>query len=361
MDSRQRVMTAISHREPDRVPVDFWATDEVYDALLARTALSDRETLLRRFGVDFRYVYGPSELGQEAKTHPDGSVEDLWGVRRKLVVVSHPGYTARYWEVADSPLAEARTVADVEGYSGWPDPTAWDFSRVARALGSHRGYAVVNAGNRLDRTAQLKPAMYLRGVEQILVDLHLAPAVAEAIFAHIRDYFLEYNRRLFQAAGGGIDIFMMGDDFGTQHGPMMDTAMWRRFFRDGFRRYIDLAHSFGIRVMHHTCGAVRSLIPDFIECGLDILQSLQPQATGMDLGGLKRDFGRDLVLAGSIDLQGALVHGTPAQVRDEVRRKMTLGKSGGGFVISTAHNIQPDAPVENVLALVNAYEEFRDY
>ena len=154
---------------------------------------------------------------------------------------------------------------------------------------------------------------------------------------------------------------MMGDDFGTQTGPIVSPAMWRRFFKRRFRDFIDLAHRFGIRVMHHTCGSVRALIPHFIDCGLDILQSLQPQAAGMDLGELKREFGREICFHGSVDIQGALPHGAPDDVRAEVKERMAAGKPGGGFIISTAHNILPDTPTENILALFEAYREYGWY
>jgi uroporphyrinogen decarboxylase len=110
--------------------------------------------------------------------------------------------------------------------------------------------------------------------------------------------------------------------------------------------------------MHHTCGSVVELIPDFIECGLDILQSVQPSAAGMDLGTLKREFGRDLCFHGSMDIQQTLPRGSTHDVREEVRRRMEAGKPGGGFIICTAHNLQPDVPVGNILALFEAYEEF---
>jgi uroporphyrinogen decarboxylase len=203
--------------------------------------------------------------------------------------------------------------------------------------------------------------MYLRGIEQILIDLVENPALVECMLEHINGYYLEYNRRVFEAAEGQIDVFMMGDDFGTQVGPMMSKATWRRFFGKGFRAYIDLAHRHGIRVMHHTCGAVRPLIPHFIDAGLDILQSLQPRAAGMDLAGLKQDFGRDLVFHGSVDIQRTLPFGTPDEVRAEVRRQLDVGKPGGGFIICTAHNIQIDVPLPNVVALIRAYQDYGWY
>lgn len=361
MTSRERVLSALAHREPDRVPVDFWAAPETRQRLCDHLRLADEESLLRTFGVDLRYVLGPSFVGQQRRVWPDGSVEDLWGVRRAAVTVQGNGYSWTYKEVVHSPLQAAQTVADVDGYAGWPSPDWWTYDAIAADCDQQPGYAVVSAGDRLDRTAQLKPAMYLRGMEQFLMDLALEPGLAEAIISHIVEYYLAYNRRVFDAARGKIDIFMMGDDFGTQHGPMVSVDMWRRYFRDGFRRYCDLAHQYGMKVMHHTCGSVRPLIPDLIDCGLDMLQSLQPRAHDMDLAELKREFGRDLCFHGSLDIQHTMPHGRPEDVRAEVAARMTAGKPGGGFIICTAHNLLPDVPVENILALYDACREFGDY
>jgi uroporphyrinogen decarboxylase len=352
------VLTALAHRPPDRVPRDYWATPEVTQRLLRRLHLPDPEALLRRFGFDLRYVEGPSYVGQALRTHPDGSVEDLWGVRRRPETVTGKGYTWTYQHVVEAPLAAAQASADAEAYPRWPSPDWWDYSQVRQQCLAHAGYAVVNAGDRLDRTAQLKPMMYLRGMEQAYIDLACNPAIAQTIVSRIVEYFLEYDRRVFEAAAGAIDIFMMGDDFGTQQGPMMDFGTWRRFFRPGFAAFIDLAHRYGLKVMHHTCGSVVGLIPDFIDCGLDILQSLQPQAAGMDLGRLRREFGRDLCFQGGIDIQGVLPRGTPQEVREHVRRQLEAAGREGGYILCTAHNLQPDTPLENLLALFDAYEEF---
>lgn len=361
MNSRERVLTAIAHREPDRVPVDFWAVPEVSQRLRSHLGLESQEQLLEHLGVDLRTIEGPSFVGQEMNAREDGSVRDLWGVWRKPQQVGRGGMSGIYMEVCESPLASAASVAEIEAYSGWPSPDWWDYSGVERDCARYAEYAVVNAGDRKDRTAQLKPAMYLRGIEQFLLDLHENPAIAEAIIAKIVDYFLEYNRRVFEAARGRIDIFMMGDDFGTQLGPIVSPAMWRRYLRRGFRQFIELAHSHGMRVMHHTCGSVRALIPDFIEAGLDILQSIQPRAAGMDLGELKREFGNDICFHGSVDIQQTLPFGTPEQVREEIRSRMEAGKPGGGFIIGPAHNIQFDTPIENVLAMYEACAEFGRY
>ncbi len=176
------------------------------------------------------------------------------------------------------------TVEEIERYDRWPSPAWWDYSAVKKdCLVYHPDYAVINVGDRLDRTAQLKPMMYLRGVQQTFVDLALNPKIVEAIRDHIINYFVEYNHHVFKSANGEIDIFMMGDDIGGQTGPLLSLDMWRRYFKKGFKTYIDIAHQYGIPVMYHTCGDVKQFIPDLIECGLDILQSLQPRATNMDI------------------------------------------------------------------------------
>lgn len=359
MDSRERVRATIRLKQPDRVPVDYWGSPEITAALCEHLGLPDEEALLCHFGIDLRYVWGPSFVGQAFKRYEDGTTEDLWGVRRRQMVSTMPtGLTWSYKHVVESPLEPMTDVAEIEGYGHWPSADWWDYTTLTGDCLQHSGYAIVNAGDRLDRTAQFKPMMYLRGSEQAYIDLVENPGIADAILEQIRSYFMEYNRRVFEHAAPHIDIFMMGDDFGSQNGPFVPPSMWRRFFKPGFKAYIELAHEFGIKVMHHTCGSVRELIPDFIECGLDILQSIQPKARNMDLAELKREFGRDLCFHGGVDIQELLPRGKPEAIRQDVKRLMEAGSTGGGYILCTAHNILPDVPIENILALYEACVEF---
>ncbi len=217
----------------------------------------------------------------------------------------------------------------------------------------------LTAGDRLDRTAQLKPATYMRGMVAFLEDLMIRPDMAQCIIERITAYYSEYNERVFKAADGHIDIFFMGDDVGTQHGPWVSVDVYRKFFKENFRRHNDLAHRYGMKTMYHTCGNVTPLIPEFIDCGLDILQSLQPAA--MDLSKLKREYGKDLAFQGGIDIQNTLPKGSPLDVEEEVRtRARTLGNEGG-YIFGTAHNILPDVPIENIAVLFDAYVEHGKY
>jgi len=362
MTGAERLRTALSHKEGDRVPLDLWVKDEVLERLVGDLSLPDKEAFLRAFDIDFRYVSGPSgrTKGGGGETQ-DGVVRDHWGVVRKVVDVSQPGYAYSYKHLDCPPLAGFNTAGEIEQYKDWPLSDAWNFKGLKDQFEAFSPHAVVNAGDRLDRTAQLKTLMYLRGVEQCLVDLAINGQLVERILEKIRQYYLSYNERVFQEAGDSIDLFMMGDDFGDQNGSLIGLDMWRKYFKQGFKQYIELAHRYGIPVMHHTCGSVRELIPDMIDCGLDVLQSLQPRAKGMDLGELKAEFGRDLCFHGGIDIQAVLPMGSTMDVKRHVRRTLDAGKPGGGFIVCTAHAIQPDVPTENVLALLEAYEAFSKY
>ena len=363
MDSRQRVNLALSHQQPDRAPIDFWATAEVSAALRDRLGLSSQEELLEHFQVDFRYIDGPRYIGPEPAVRADGSVEDHWGVPRVRVQVDSGQRKAAYREVSEFPLEKAGSIEEVRDYPKWPDPDWFDYDCVREQVARVResGKVVVFMGDRTNRCAQLKPAMYLRGIAKILEDLVLEPEIAEYIFARIAEFYLQYARRTLEAAGGDIDIFFTGDDFGTQNGPFMSPEMWRRFLRDGFKAFIDLGHSYGCKVAHHSCGAIKPLIPDLIDCGLDILNPLQPEARDMDHAELKRRFGDRLCFHGAISIQRTLPFGTAEDVREEVRRRFEALGPGGGFIFCTAHNIQVDTPLENVEALFEAYRRFGRY
>ena len=153
----------------------------------------------------------------------------------------------------------------------------------------------------------------------------------------------------------------MGDDFGAQNGPLLSPEMWVDFLGEGFAEYSDIARSHNLRVMHHTCGGVKPLIPLMVERGLDILQSLQPEASGMDPRGLKAEFGKGLAFHGGISIQKTLPFGSPEEVRREVRDRVEALAPGGGYILCTSHNIQADTPMENVEALMSAYKDYRRY
>jgi uroporphyrinogen decarboxylase len=357
MDSRDRVASALNHEEPDRIPVDFWASRGFLAKLNAATGMAKAD-FLDAHDVDFRYIDGPAYIGP-----PLVGGEDIWGVPRTITDVQMDGGSEQYAEVMEPPLADVTTVDDVDGYTHWPSPDWFDYSGVEAQCDAvvEQGRVVVFMGDRLNRFAQLKPAMYLRGVGQILTDLAMSPDLARAVIRRIRAFYVGYMERILDAANGKIDIVLTGDDFGSQNGPLVSPAMWDEFLREGFETYVRMAHDAGCKVMHHTCGSVVPLIPKMIECGLDVLQSLQPGAAGMDAATLKAEFGDRLCFQGGVCIQHTMPHGTRDDVRAEVKRLAETTGREGGYVFCTSHNVQADVSVENVMTLFNAYREFGEY
>ena len=351
MTSRERTFRALARQPADRIPIDFWASAAMIRKIETALRLPYR-AFLDRYDVDLRYIAGPAYIGPRLEHGMD-----IWGVPRVTVNVPVKDGTEIYQDVTEFPLAAAESVEQIEQYAHWPAPEWFDYSGIEAQCDEIRaeGRVAVFMGDRLNRVAQLKPAMYLRGVENILMDVAANPEIAHALFGRIKQFYLAYLERVLEAARGKIDIVVTGDDFGSQNGLLISPAMWRTYLRSGFAEYIALVKRHGCKAMHHTCGAVAELVPEFIECGLDILQSLQPEASGMALAHLKALAGARLSFQGGISVQQTLPFGTPEQIRQEVRRIADLFKHEGGYIFCTSHNIQADTPVSNVQALLEAY------
>jgi uroporphyrinogen decarboxylase len=352
MNSKQRAHTAINLSEPDRVPIDYWADNLITEKLIGKLGLKNKEELLQYFNVDFRYIEGAKYIGPDLNLNKGDSWKDIFGVIRKKILfdVNNPG-KGSYSHSIFQPLASIKTIKGIEDYEGWPSTEIYDYSQVEASADVYSNYAIICGGDRLNRTAQLKPSIYLRGLEQIMIDLAINPEIVEAINERLVNFYLEHNRKIFSNAHGKIDIFFMGDDFGTQNGLFISNTMWKKFYKPGFKKFIDLAHHYGIKVMHHTCGNITDLIPDFIECGLDILQSLQPGAMSPNFKKIKKEFGRYICFQGGIDIQNTMPFGSTEDIEREVSERIRNFAPGGGYIICTAHNMLPDTPLENVLAL----------
>ena len=365
MDSRERTFISIAHQEPDRVPIDCWISKGSKHKISSKMQLSYDE-FLDEYDIDLRYIEGPEYIGPSLKTHK-GFEKDIWGVSRKpvSVLVSDGTGTYRevYKEVLESPLKKCSHMEEIFAYPYWPSADWFDYSCIEKQCDEIRdkGRVVVFMGDRLNRFAQLKPAMYLRGMDQIFLDMAESPEIVNSIFQRITSFYIEYENRILEAARGKIDILVTGDDFGMQDGMMISPSMWEKMLKKGFSEYITVAKDHGAKVMHHTCGSVYDIIENFIECGLDILQSVQPEASKMDPGLLKSDFGDRLCFQGGISIQKVLPFMKPDDVRSHVESVLGQMMAGGGYIAGTAHNIQADTSIENITALFEAYRSYGAY
>jgi uroporphyrinogen decarboxylase len=321
---------------------------------------------LDKYDIDLRYIAGPEYVGPSLQTE-SGLEKDIWGVSRKPVSVRVSDGTGTfnevYKEVLESPLRKCASVEEIFAYPHWPSADWFDYSCIEKQCDAvrNRGRVVVFMGDRLNRFAQLKPAMYLRGMDQIFLDLAQSPEIAGSIFQQITSFYIDYENRILEAARGKIDILVTGDDFGMQDGMMVSPSMWKGMLAKGFCQYVEVAKDYGATVMHHTCGSVYGIIEDFIDCGLDILQSVQPEAAGMDPGRLKADFGDRLCFQGGISIQKILPFMKPDDVRAHVASVLGQMMPGGGYIAGTAHNIQADTSIENIAALFEAYHLYGGY
>jgi len=351
MTSRERVLTAFSHKEPDRVPAWCGASPEFRELARRHLGLPDNESLSLHLGDDFRRVYaryaGPDRRAPAAGlTHPGAILRTPFGIERR-------GYG--FGQPVDHPLSGACNTAEIEEFP-WPNPDWIDVSHIRQEALEWKGRYAVLGG---DWSPFYHDAIDLLGMDRLMLLLYDIPDFIDSVLRHIVDYYSKVSRRIFEAAGGAIDIFFIGNDFGTQNGPVVSEALFRRFFLPHLKRLVDLGHDFGLKVMLHCCGGFAPLIPALVEIGLDALQSLQPDARGMEPGGLKRAFGKSIVLNGCIDTHHILINGTPDLVRQRTREILEVMKPGGGYVASPSHDyLLPETPVENVLAM---YETVREY
>lgn len=343
--SRERVLDAFEHRQPDRVPMWYGADSRVTEALKRATGSADEEALMRALHIDFRRVR-ERYVGPPLRTFADGTWETYWGVRRAGDYAGQP---------MTHPLAGIEHVEDLDRFA-WPSPDWFDFSGIRADCQSWQDLAVIGGPWVVVYTGSTE----LVGTEEFLLKLHTHPEVIEAILGRVADFYFEVATRFFEAAGDCIDIFFFGDDFGGQNGLQLSPTMWRHFMKPYLRRFVDLGKSAGLKVMLHSCGGVREIIPDLIDIGMDALNPVQARARGMEAPGLKRDFGSQICFHGAIDHQHVLPEGTPAEVRAEVRSVIDVMAPGGGYCLAPSHDLLlAEFPTENILAMYDEGYRYR--
>ena len=381
MTPRERVLVALAHREADRVPRDFAGTRyssmhaEAYQRLRPAMGLPEAEIrivdttqglagihddILQRLGADVGLVTGGAPHGFSKEITDDGEYErflDEFGVMRAR---PHGGL---YYESTSSPLSGSITLDDIEAYR-WPDPV--DPGRFEgmreRAAQVHDvdGRATV-VGSLCAGVTEMH--FRLRGYEDGYMDMALNPDLARALMRKVTDLKLAYWERVLDEIGPELDIAAEADDLGAQHAPLFSPGAYRDIVKPLHREIIELIKRRSkAKFFLHSCGAIKELIPDLIDIGVDALNPVQVSAAGMETTELKAEFGADITFwGGTVDPQKTLARGTPEEVHDEAVRRINELKPGGGFVIASIHNMQAQVPVENILAFWHAVEEAGSY
>jgi uroporphyrinogen decarboxylase len=376
MISRERVLTALNHAEPDRVPVDCGGRQTTFMVdsyenfkghlglnYLPTKMMSHKwqtvyvdEQILERFSIDCRHVRPPMIIEPEMFESEAGETlfVDEWGVKRKV----EGGYAS----IIEYPLQTA-TLEDLEKYP-WPSPAQiLDFSSIkgqAQRLYDQGEYAIVGCmgspGNVFEQS------WYLRGLTEFFMDLMENKDFAHALLSKILE-IRKQNARLFLGeVGQYLDVFQLADDLAMQTGPYMSQAMYREMIKPYQTELVRFVKELTpARIYYHSCGAVSALLDDLIDIGVEILNPVQVSAAGMETNKLKKRYGRQLSFWGAIDTTDVLPHGTPADVKNEVAKRIRELGPGGGYVLGPVHNLQNDIPPQNILAMFEAASQFGQY
>jgi len=362
---RERVLRAIEHIQPEVTPVNLGG---IYGLgrWLKRFGVSTQLELRDKLGLDIEYAR-PVYFGPRAGTDLGifgTPVEGVFGADGTGYAAARGGY----------PLAHATTTKEIESFP-WPDPDDFDYDvlrSLLKKIPDHKAkridlkYGIAQEGMSHEESAESGPwiplictLFDLFGFEKALVNISLQPRLIEAAVSKIEEFTLEFARRSLEVTRGLAEIMFYGDDFATQQGLMISPEQWRRFLKPTFRKVFELIHGCGIKVWFHSCGTFRAVLPDLVDCGMDVWETVQAHLTGNEPEALKREFGRHITFYGAISTQMTLPRGTTDAVRAEVRKRIDILGRGGGYICGSDHGIMPDVPIENILAMIDEARRYR--
>ncbi len=379
MNSRERLLAALAHREPDRIPFDLGSTQVTGIHVIAYRRLRDYlglprlepqicdaiqqlarvdDDLVEKLGVDIRGLYPLNSHNWNIVERDRGDYSeyrDEWGITHR-----RPKPEGLYYSMVRSPLADASVTAD--DVRSYPWPNTADPARIAglreQAAGFRaQGRAVMIKGV---LAGVFEMGQRVRGMENLLMDMASNESLACAVLDRMAELKLAFWEMALPSLADVVDVVSEADDYGTQLSQLISPKMFRKLVKPRLASVFSRIHQLAptAKLFFHSCGNVRPLLPDFVELGVDILNPVHIRATGMDPFALKRDFGKDIVFwGGGVDTQDILPQGTPQEVRDDVRRNLATLAPGGGFVFNPVHNIQADVPPENIVAMWQALRE----
>jgi len=346
LSPRERWLAVFKREKPDRVPMDFWGTDEAVAVLMKHTGCASRRAALEKLHVDFAVKLEPRYAGPPL---PPGF--DAFGRFYKQITYE----TGVYDECVTSPLASYGSVAEIERNYTWPSPDLWDHRSLPAQLEGLEMYPVQGGGS--------EPFLIykdLRGQEQAFIDLVENPEIVHYCLDKLFALAYENTRRIFETVPGWVTFTYVAEDMGAQNDLMISVAHIREFLLPGMKRMIDLSHQGGAYAFHHNDGGIRRILPDMIEAGIDLLNPIQWRCGGMEREALKRDFGSKVVFHGGMDNQQTLPFGSVDDVRREVLDNLEILGRDGGYILAPCHNVQALTPPENIVAMYETcYENSR--
>ncbi len=337
MTPRERWLAVLNRGKPDRIPMDYWATEEVTAKLMKYLGCGTEKALFEHLHIDKVITVGPRYIGPSLPEHTD-----VFGCRLKEVSYESGVYS----ECVYHPLAEYKMLDEIKQNYKWPNPDWYDYSEIPAQVSGEEMYPIRGGGSEPFLTYK-----NLRGQEQAFMDLILNPEIVHFCLDKLFDLCYENTLRIYEQIPGKVMITYVAEDFGSQEDLMYSPAQIREFFILRMKRMMDLAHQAGAFVFFHSDGAVRKIVPDMIEAGIDVLNPIQWRCKGMEREALERDFGDKVIFHGGVDNQHTLAFGSVEEVRQEVIDNLRILGKGGGYILAPCHNIQSVSPPENIVAM----------
>jgi uroporphyrinogen decarboxylase len=360
MTSRDRFEATCRHRTPDRVPIDYMAGAEVTKRLKAFYQLSTERELLDQLGCDFYYL-SCRDISQNETSWPIYRGPKLDATHSERTCPFGIRYLRKVFadkfgadEAVRGPLAGASSVRDVLDHP-LPEPEWFDVEPLLVECEEFSDKVIVGGF----WTAIFGNSYRMMRLDRFLLNMAMKPEMVKTLVDRMTDFYLELNDRVFSALRGKMDIYFLGNDWGTQKGLLFSKQMWLDFFFENYRRLIAHAHGYGLKVMTHSCGSIVPLISPLIEAGMDILDPVQTTAEGMKPVMLKERFGDRLVFHGAIDTQRVLPSETPEGVYTHATQTIDVLGRDGGYIFVSCNNIQNDTPLENIDAMYRAARDYR--
>ena len=338
MTSKERWLAVLQRKKPDRIPMDYWGTPEASDKLMRHLGVSDMREVFRILHIDAPCMVGPRYIGPALPKDTD-----IYGGRYADI----PYKGGFYRECVAHPLANYDTIEEIEANYTWPTADWFDYSVIKEQIVGMEHRPIRGGGSEPFLTYTM-----LRGDEQAFMDLILNPEMVHYCLDKLFDFAYEDTARIYETIPGKVNLSYVSEDLGSETSLLMSLDHIREFLLPRMKRMMDLVHSADAYVFTHSDGAVKPVLPLFIEAGTDVLNPIQWNCPGMEREGLKRDFGGKLLFHGGVDNQYTLAFGSTEEVRQEVRENIDI--FGGEYILAPCHNIQAVSPPENVVAM---YEE----
>lgn len=355
MTSKERVLTAFNNQVPDRVPINYLANPGIDSRLKKYFKLpaEDDEGLLRALNVDFRILDIPYKGPRRHHDIPQrGVIADDWGIHRRWIAHESGGY----WDFCDFPLQNC----SAEEIQNWPmpDPDCFDYSSIAEQCRNYKNYAICGSGGYGDI---INGNGMLRGMEQTLVDLITDDPAGLLLADRRMQIQIEITHRILDAADGLVDFIWLGEDLGTQIAPIISMDIFKKHIRPRFQPYIDLAKSFDVYIMMHCCGSSSWAFEEFIDMGIHVVDTLQPEAQNMAPAYLKKTFGGRLAFHGCISTAGPVFSGSVAETESSCREILEIMMPDGGYCFAPTHCLQDNSPTENIIAMYDTANSYGEY